>query len=179
VRVNDRGPYVGNRLIDLSIGTAKALDFYSKGLARVRVEYVGRAPLDGSDDKMLLATLREGSPAPAPSRVMIASAKPFLPQAPEEGQGRDRASMVLPAERPFTLGSQAQGLAAQQRAAQPPLAERSKPNASAKLPDATAREPSAVLARGQAAQPGVGFTASPSQGPAQGSLGLMSGRGLY
>src|SRR5262245_8675221 len=36
VRVNDRGPYHRNRVIDLSIGTAKALDFYSRGLARVR-----------------------------------------------------------------------------------------------------------------------------------------------
>ena len=76
VRINDRGPYHRNRVIDLSIGTAKALDFYSRGLARVRVEYVGPAPLEGSDDTMLIATLREGSPAPAPSKVMIAAAKP-------------------------------------------------------------------------------------------------------
>src|SRR5215471_16826424 len=78
VRVNDRGPYERDRLIDLSIGTAKALDFYGNGLARVRVEYVGRAPIEGSDDRMLLATLREGGPAPAPSKVMVASAKPFV-----------------------------------------------------------------------------------------------------
>jgi rare lipoprotein A len=97
VRVNDRGPYVRNRIIDVSIGTAKALDFYGKGLARVRVEYVGRAPLEGSDDAMLLATLREGSPAPAPSKVMIASAKPFLPAGSESrltapaSAGPDRA----------------------------------------------------------------------------------------
>lgn len=93
VRVNDRGPYVRNRIIDLSIGTAKALNFYGHGLARVRVEFVGRAPLEGTDDKLLLATLREGSPAPAPSKVMLASAKPFLPEAPS---GRD---MALPSER--------------------------------------------------------------------------------
>src|SRR4030081_4107741 len=68
VRVNDRGPYVRNRVIDLSIGTAKALDFYGHGLARVRVEYVGRAPLEGSDDRMLMATLREGRAAPGASR---------------------------------------------------------------------------------------------------------------
>jgi rare lipoprotein A len=78
VRVNDRGPYARSRVIDLSIGTAKALDFYSRGLARVRVEYVGRAPVEGSDDEMLMATLREGSPAPAPSKVMIAAAKPAV-----------------------------------------------------------------------------------------------------
>ena len=47
VRVNDRGPYARDRIIDLSIGTAKALDFYGQGLARVRVEYVGRAPHRG------------------------------------------------------------------------------------------------------------------------------------
>jgi rare lipoprotein A len=93
VRVNDRGPYVRNRIIDLSIGTAKALNFYGHGLARVRVEFVGRAPLEGTDDKLLLATLREGSPAPAPSKVMLASAKPFLPEAPS---GRDTA---LPSQR--------------------------------------------------------------------------------
>ena len=79
VRVNDRGPFARNRVIDLSIGTAKALEFHGKGLARVRVEYVGRAPIDGSDDRMLLATLRDGAPAPAPSRVMVASARPFVP----------------------------------------------------------------------------------------------------
>jgi rare lipoprotein A len=66
VRVNDRGPYARNRVVDVSIGTAKALKFYGQGLGRVRVEYVGRAPLEGTDDRMLMATLREGSPAPAP-----------------------------------------------------------------------------------------------------------------
>jgi rare lipoprotein A (peptidoglycan hydrolase) len=77
VRVNNRGPFVHNRIVDLSVGTAKALDFYKKGTARVRVEFVGRAPVDGSDDQMLLATLRAGTPAPVPSNVMVALAKPF------------------------------------------------------------------------------------------------------
>ncbi len=76
VRVNNRGPFVRNRIIDLSIGTARALDFYRKGIARVRVEFVGRAPIEGSDDQILLATLRAATPAPAPSTVMVASAKP-------------------------------------------------------------------------------------------------------
>src|SRR3984893_18636569 len=40
VRVNDRGPYAGGRLIDLSVKAAKLLGFHSHGLARVRVEYV-------------------------------------------------------------------------------------------------------------------------------------------
>ena len=43
VRVNDRGPYVGGRVIDVSARTAKALGFYDDGLSKVKVEYVGRA----------------------------------------------------------------------------------------------------------------------------------------
>jgi rare lipoprotein A len=80
VRVNDRGPYVGNRVIDLSVRAAKLLGFHDKGLGRVRVEYVGRAPLEGSDDRQLQATLRDGEAAPAPSAVRVAAAKPFLPE---------------------------------------------------------------------------------------------------
>ena len=40
VRVNDRGPFVKNRIIDLSAGAAKKLGFYKEGLARVKVETV-------------------------------------------------------------------------------------------------------------------------------------------
>jgi rare lipoprotein A len=40
VRVNDRGPFVGSRIIDLSSGAAKQLGFYQKGLARVKIETV-------------------------------------------------------------------------------------------------------------------------------------------
>lgn len=40
VRVNDRGPFVGNRLIDLSAQSAKVLGFYNRGVARVKVDYV-------------------------------------------------------------------------------------------------------------------------------------------
>ncbi|NIA20141.1 MAG: septal ring lytic transglycosylase RlpA family protein, partial [Xanthomonadaceae bacterium] len=40
VRVNDRGPFVKGRIIDLSAGASKKLGFYAKGTARVRVETV-------------------------------------------------------------------------------------------------------------------------------------------
>ena len=40
VRVNDRGPFVKGRIIDLSAGAAKKLGFYNKGLTRVKVETV-------------------------------------------------------------------------------------------------------------------------------------------
>lgn len=40
VRVNDRGPFVEGRIIDLSAGAARKLGFYKQGTARVRVEAV-------------------------------------------------------------------------------------------------------------------------------------------
>jgi len=49
VRVNDRGPYAHNRLIDLSRETARRLDFEHKGTAKVRVRWIGKAPLDGNE----------------------------------------------------------------------------------------------------------------------------------
>lgn len=47
VRVNDRGPYAGGRVIDLSAKAAKVLGFYDRGLARVKVDYVGPARSTG------------------------------------------------------------------------------------------------------------------------------------
>ncbi len=41
VRVNDRGPFVSGRIIDLSKGAAKKLGMYQRGVARVRVRYIG------------------------------------------------------------------------------------------------------------------------------------------
>ncbi len=45
VRINDRGPFADDRLIDLSREAARRLGFMEEGLARVRVRYVGPAPL--------------------------------------------------------------------------------------------------------------------------------------
>jgi len=45
VRLNDRGPFHPGRIIDLSVGAAKALGFYQKGTAKVRVRFIRAAPL--------------------------------------------------------------------------------------------------------------------------------------
>ena len=47
VRINDRGPFVGNRMLDLSMAAAKAIDVYRAGLATVKMEVLETpAPLD-------------------------------------------------------------------------------------------------------------------------------------
>jgi rare lipoprotein A len=42
VTINDRGPFVGGRLIDLSTSAAEVIGMKSAGVARVRLEVVGR-----------------------------------------------------------------------------------------------------------------------------------------
>lgn len=89
VRVNDRGPFHGNRIIDVSKTVADALDFRKNGVARVKVDYVAPASTDGSDDQILIATLRDdGRLAQLPDHdtrpgVMVASAEPETVQAPQ------------------------------------------------------------------------------------------------
>lgn len=77
VRINDRGPFSRGRIIDLSKRAAEMLDYTSRGVASVKVDYIGPAPLHGQDDQYLLASYRPGGSAPdpsdgLPSGVMIA-----------------------------------------------------------------------------------------------------------
>ena len=65
VRVNDRGPYHGGRIMDVSERVADALAFKAHGTGRVRVEYLGRASVAGSDDVKLAQSLSVGAPAVA------------------------------------------------------------------------------------------------------------------
>ncbi|WP_286157187.1 septal ring lytic transglycosylase RlpA family protein [Sinorhizobium sp. RAC02] len=82
VRVNDRGPYHEGRVIDVSSKTADLLDMKRTGTAKVRVQYVGKARLDGHDMPYLMASyIPKGSRVPAvdpggqiATGVMVASA---------------------------------------------------------------------------------------------------------
>lgn len=57
VRINDRGPYMQGRIADVSYETAQVLGFANRGSAQVEVRYVGPAPLNGDDNRMLMASL--------------------------------------------------------------------------------------------------------------------------
>jgi rare lipoprotein A (peptidoglycan hydrolase) len=70
VRVNDRGPYVGGRLVDVSARVASLLDFRRLGVTKVKVEYVGKTPPAAADAATLLASLRTGARAPLPDGVI-------------------------------------------------------------------------------------------------------------
>ncbi|MEM8551282.1 MAG: septal ring lytic transglycosylase RlpA family protein [Pseudomonadota bacterium] len=55
LRVNDRGPFRRGRIIDVSRAAAKELGLIKKGHAKVRVEYLGPAPVGGTDKETLVA----------------------------------------------------------------------------------------------------------------------------
>jgi rare lipoprotein A len=117
VRVNDRGPYHSNRIIDLSKKAAHLLGFHNAGIARVRVEYVGRAPIEGSDDRMLAATLRQHEPAPPPGSTKFATG-PLVPAGWDSPAGpnprfasatTDDTAPLPAATRPMSYASQPGG----------------------------------------------------------------------
>lgn len=90
VKVNDRGPFVDGRIIDLSQRAAEELDMIGTGTARVRIRALG-------------------APAAAPPAPILA-ASPAEPQtgAEEEARGggfsiigEARADTVVPADRAF------------------------------------------------------------------------------
>jgi len=167
VRVNDRGPYHGNRLIDVSNKAAELLEFKSNGVARVRVEYVGRAPLEGTDDRQLVATLRTGTPAPAPSTVRIAAARPFVPEF--LGGRPVRGDVPLPEGRPYSLGNTSADYASINATSEMSASSRSRGRAIE-----NARAVSYEDDERFAAQPSAYAPIDP-RGPRE----LLSGRGLY
>lgn len=62
VRVNDRGPYLHGRVMDLSYRAADILGYANQGVGNLQVQYVGPAPLNGDDTRMLLASVDRPTP---------------------------------------------------------------------------------------------------------------------
>ena len=73
MRVNDRGPFVNDRIIDLSKRAADELGFRAQGKAPARVQYIGPAPLKDPDYGHLAAMNQELERG-TPLNQMIASA---------------------------------------------------------------------------------------------------------
>jgi rare lipoprotein A len=161
VRVNDRGPYAKDRLIDVSVKTAELLGFYGHGVARVKVDYVGRAPLTGSDDRKLVATLRHGAPAQLP--VQVAAGQPYAPAYSDHRPLRTYSSAQIPSppDRPYRLGETPSELPA----AEAPTTELAAA-ARVRASDASGREPTSPVS-----------AYAPRAYEAR--SGFMSGRGLY
>jgi rare lipoprotein A len=69
VRINDRGPFVGNRLIDLSARGADLLGFRQQGHTNVRVRYVGPANSEPMVTAQNISTGQASVIAQAPAKA--------------------------------------------------------------------------------------------------------------
>lgn len=108
LRVNDRGPFVGDRVIDVSRRAAQLLGFYGAGTTQVRVE------VDAEESKRLAAALT-GSSYPVAVGATALPATAFAPPANEPTApaiGETLAPVVLaqatpPARPPVPSGTEA------------------------------------------------------------------------
>ncbi len=102
VRINDRGPFASNRVIDLSRTAAQELDVIRNGTARVRIEQLqaeslavkdvainGGGPAEQND---AVAQLASGRRAPQPQQQVVATAQPAA--APSGRSGPAVASLA-------------------------------------------------------------------------------------
>ncbi len=89
VRINDRGPYAQNRIIDLSRRCAQLLGFETKGTAKVRVQILAK------DSEALADAARHGELAPS-----VADAIETNPSAPAAATAApvEAAPLAIPAE---------------------------------------------------------------------------------
>jgi rare lipoprotein A len=93
LRVNDRGPFVDDRLIDLSQAAARELGFEEKGLALVRVEFLALDVAQGTPPEPTVPVAR---PATSDGRRELARPNPPPPR-PSDPAEPPAATVRLPA----------------------------------------------------------------------------------
>ncbi|MEC9368777.1 MAG: septal ring lytic transglycosylase RlpA family protein [Pseudomonadota bacterium] len=108
VRVNDRGPYAHDRVIDLSRRSAEVLGFERAGTAQVRVRYLGKAPLNGDDsyERQILASRHwiRTAAGKQDRNIEVAVSKPITKIA-EPGMTQRRTPQTEPAPAPVQVAS--------------------------------------------------------------------------
>ncbi|MGL4575941.1 MAG: septal ring lytic transglycosylase RlpA family protein [Burkholderiaceae bacterium] len=126
VRVNDRGPFAGGRIIDLSYAAAHRLGMITAGQAEVMVERVFAADAPVSPFPSSAATAPVATPRAAPSTPpppSAAAAPPLSTERPRNIAPPTGKGMMLQAGS-FSTSENAQKMANQIRTALPALADR-------------------------------------------------------
>jgi len=88
VKINDRGPFVADRIIDLSYRAARELDMIRTGTAYVEVRALGTPAVGGSPERV--ASARSSDAAPKPSARRAASFSIIKEAVAETPTARDR-----------------------------------------------------------------------------------------
>ena len=96
VRINDRGPFAKDREIDMSRHAADLLGFKEKGTAKVRVQYLGRAPLYDSAGRLIKRQEPDRFIADKPVTPKEDSKVAAAPVAPVDVRSADGKRVVKP-----------------------------------------------------------------------------------
>ncbi|HMU49066.1 MAG TPA: septal ring lytic transglycosylase RlpA family protein [Geminicoccaceae bacterium] len=112
LRVNDRGPFVDDRLIDLSQAAARELGYERNGLAKVRVQFVQIA--DDAAAPVTAKAQRRVAPRPPvvaePEPVIAAASAPVTTvSAPVQVAAARQEAVIVPRTAPAALPSCAAG----------------------------------------------------------------------
>lgn len=94
IRINDRGPYVNGRILDMSYTAAKRLDMLHDGISAVQLEVVGQNGLNTvTIESAEGAALEIPSQASALHGVPISSPRSFV-----QLQSPDRSARLIPTD---------------------------------------------------------------------------------
>ena len=96
VRINDRGPFAKDREIDMSRHAADLLGFKEKGTAKVRVQYLGRAPLYDSAGRLIKRQEPDRFIADKPVTPKEDSKVAAAPVAPVDVRSSDGKRLLKP-----------------------------------------------------------------------------------
>lgn len=66
VRINNRGPFIRGRILDLSVVAAKKLGIYDRGIARVKIEALREIPQAGPPNLSTSRVRSKPTPSPTP-----------------------------------------------------------------------------------------------------------------
>lgn len=103
LRVNDRGPFVNDRLIDLSEAAAAELGYQKRGLAKVRVEFLELAPARGTRPEPTTVNAARTAPS-APAAAPVIARDGYAGPAIPGGRSVQMAS-IEPAPQPARAAS--------------------------------------------------------------------------
>jgi rare lipoprotein A len=112
VRITDRGPFVENRIIDLSLAAAREIDLVGPGVAPVRVEVLGNVdPTSGFFTVQVGAFRDRGNAERLRDRLNISYAPIFIQQydAPEGTFYRVRVGKISGEDAARQFGEQLRG----------------------------------------------------------------------
>ncbi len=112
--VNDRGPFVGGRIIDVSRRASQLLGFYGDGTARVRVQSVR-----GADSAPLIQLAAAESDAVTEEPLQVVDFKDIMPEPATPAAVEDGDSDTSPA--PVPVSTEAAAVEAEDAADREPL----------------------------------------------------------